>query len=60
MRITIRVIKKSCQSWLKSPAPSSKVAPTSKIGSPMNPGGGSGAGLLALELPVLDGGQAKA
>ena len=44
---------------VKSPAPSSKVDPTSKIGSPTNPGGGSG-GLLALEPHVLDGGQAEA
>ena len=35
----------------------SKVAPTSKIGSPTTPGGGSGASLLALEPPMLNGGK---
>ena len=44
---------------VKIPAPSSKVAPTSKIGSPTNTVSGSGAGLLAIEPPVMDGGQAE-
>ena len=42
---------------VKSPASFSKVALTSEIGSPMTPGGGSGASLLALEPPMLNGGK---
>ena len=45
---------------VKIPALSFKVVPTSKIGSPTNPGGVSGAGLLALEPPVMDGRQTEA
>ena len=42
---------------VKSPASLSKVALTSEIGSPMTPGGGSGASLLALEPPMLNEGK---